>query len=185
MGIIRTPLPVKLFVGMLSPDPLLFDASIGILCKEYGPLDHQSAVLPWSKTNYYRDEIGDGIVRRFVFFKELLDPCELARIKLFTNKIEKDFAVHIGDTFRRRINLDPGYVTEAKVVLATTKDYSHRVYIGSNIYAEVTLRYSIKDRQFTPCDYTYLDYRMDEYRTVFNQARELLRLALYSSEKKS
>jgi len=76
-------------------------------------------------------------------------------------------------------------VTEAKVVLATTKDFSHRVYIGSNMYAEVTLRYSIKERQFTSCEYTYPDYRMDEYRAVFNQARELLRLALYSSGEKS
>jgi hypothetical protein len=185
MGTIRNPLPVKLFVGMLSSDPLLFDAALSILCKQYGPLDHESAVLPWNMTHYYSDEMGDGIVRKFVFFKELLDPGELARTKLLTNEIEKDFAVHIGDTFRRRINLDPGYVTEAKVVLATTKDYSHRVYIGSNMYAEVTLRYSIKDRQFTPCDYTYPDYRMDEYRMVFNKARELLRLALYSSEKKS
>jgi hypothetical protein len=185
MGTIRNPLSVKLFVGMLSSDPLLFEAALEILCERYGPVDYQNDVLPWNKTNYYRDEMGDGIVRTFVFFKELMDPGELAKTKLFTNEIEKDFAVHAGDTLRRRINLDPGYVTEAKVVLATTKDFSHRVYIGSNVYAEVTLRYSIKERQFIPCDYTYPDYRTDEYQTVFNKARELLRLALYSSDKKS
>ncbi len=76
---------------------------------------------------------------------------------------------------RRRINLDPGYITEAKVVLASTKDFSHRVYIGENIYAEVTLRYSSKERSFTSCDHTFFDFRTEAYRLLFNTARYLLR----------
>ena len=68
MGIIRNPLPVKLFCGMLSPDPSLFDICTEILCREYGPVDYQSEVLPWDNTEYYRDEMGDGIVRKFIFF---------------------------------------------------------------------------------------------------------------------
>jgi hypothetical protein len=181
MGKVRSPLPVKLFVGMLSPDPSLFNVCAEILCKKYGNIDYQSAVLPWGKTDYYREEMGDGIVRRFVFFERLLDPNDLPNIKLSTSEIENDFALRTGDILRRRINLDPGYLTEAKVVLATTKDFSHRIYIGSNIYAEVTLRYSIRDRSFTPCDYTYPDYRTEQYRAVFNKARELLRGGLHSA----
>jgi Domain of unknown function (DUF4416) len=170
---------VKLFVGMLSPDPALFNVCAEILCEKYGIIDYQSDVLPWDKTDYYREEMGDGIARKIVFFERLLDPTELPKIKLYTNEIENDFALRTGDILRRRINLDPGYMTEAKVVLATTKDFSHRIYIGSNIYAEVTLRYSIQNRGFTPCDYTYPDYRTDQYRTVFNKARELLRAELH------
>jgi hypothetical protein len=183
MGIIRNPLPVKLFVGMLSPEPPLFDLCADIISKEFGPIDYQSDDLPWDKTDYYREELGEGIVRRFICFEQLMDPSNLPQIKLFTDKIEKDFSIHAGGAVRRRINLDPGYVTEAKVVLATTKDFSHRIYVGSNIYAEVTLRYSIREHNFTPCDYTYPDYKTEPYLAVFRKTRELLRAGLSATRK--
>jgi hypothetical protein len=163
---------------MLSPDPSLFDVCTEILCREYGPVDYQSEVLPWDNTEYYRDEMGDGIVRKFIFFERLTHPNDVPRIKIFTSSVETEFAVQSGSTLRRRINLDPGYVTEAKVVLTTSKDFSHRVYIGEGIYAEVTLRYSNAERRFLPFDYTYPDYRTDAYTTLFKNARDSLRSAL-------
>lgn len=184
MAEIRKPLPVKLFIGMLSPEPDLFDVCAEITRKEYGPLDYQSAILPWDKTDYYQDEMGTGIFRKFIFFDRLIDPGDLPKIKLFTNGVEKKFAARAGTAVRRRINLDPGYVTEAKVVLATTKDFAHRIYIGSNIYAEVTLKYAVRDRDFIPFDYTYPDYRTDAYRTMFIAARERLRTAFHDPLRK-
>jgi len=176
----KKPLPVKLFIGMLSSAPELFQLCTDIFSKEYGPLDYESLPLPWNMTNYYRNELGDGIVRRFIFFNELIDPAELPRIKNFAIMIEKKFSIFSDNGLRRRINLDPGYVTEAKVVLATTKDYSHRIYIGLNIYAEVTLKYNIRNHQYTACDYTYPDYATDQYRALFGSARDLLRTTLHS-----
>lgn len=178
MGKIRDPLLVKPFVGMLSPDASLFDACAEIIRAEYGLIDHQSDILPWSNTAYYREEMGPGIVRKFLFLERLRDPAELPEMKLFTDGIEKAFSARSGGALKRRINLDPGYVTEAKVVLATAKDFSHRVYIGKGIYAEVTLRYSANDRSFMPCDHTYPDYRTEAYTTLFNNARDILRTAL-------
>lgn len=175
---IRPPIPVKLFIGMLSPEPALFDACIDMLRGEYGAIDYQSEVLPWTNSDFYQDEMGQGILRKFIFFERLLDPGDLSSIKINTTRIEKSLAGQAGNRMRRRINLDPGYVTEAKVVLATTKDYSHRLYIGNGIYAEVTLRYGNKERSFTPFDHTYLDYSSLPYREMFNKARELLRTAL-------
>ena len=168
---------------MLSPEPALFDLCAKILREEYGPVDYQSDVLPWDKTDYYQDEMGAGIVRKFIFFERLMDPGDLPKVKLFTDKLEKELALRTETTTCRRINLDPGYVTEAKVVLATTKDFSHRMYIGSRVYAEVTLRYTMRDRDFAPFDYTYPDYRTDAYRAVFIKARELLRTALQKLQK--
>ena len=178
MGKIRTPIPVKLFIGMLSPEPLLFDACADILCREYGPIDHRSEVLPWSNTDYYLQEMGNGIVRTFIFFEQLIDAAELSNIKLFTNRVEKDLSTQTGKDIRRRINLDPGYITEAKIVLASTKDFSHRIYIGESIYAEVTLRYNSRDRTFAPLEHTYPDFRTDAHRMLFNNARDVLRTAL-------
>ena len=184
MAKIRDPLLVKLFIGMLSPDPALFHDCAKILCREYGPIDFQTDVLPWDKTDYYQDEMGEGIVRKFIFFERLMYPGDLPKAKLFTDRLEHDYAVSDKHRMRRRINIDPGYITEAKVVLATTKDFSHRMYVGSGIFAEVTLRYSLRDRCFMPYDYTYPDYRTDQYRQVFNEARELLRRALHPASEK-
>jgi hypothetical protein len=184
MGIMRDPIPVKLFTGMLSPEPALLDECAGLLCAAYGPLDYESYVMLWDTTDYYRDEMGPVIYRKFIFFKELADPAALAAVKRFTHGIEERYSQRTPPAIRRRINLDPGYVTEAKVVLASTKDFSHRVYIGDNIYAEVTLRYSTKERSFTPCDHTFFDFRTETYRLLFNTARALLREELKQRRKK-
>jgi hypothetical protein len=178
MGTIHHPLPVKLFIGMLSPEPALFETCAEILKNEYGPLDHESALLPWNRTDYYHDEMGADLLRKFLFFKRTIDPGRLPSIKRFTNTLENTRAVQSGHALRRRINLDPGYVTEAKVVLATTKDFAHRLYIGDDIYAEVTLRYNAKQRSFAPHENTYPDYRTGEYLELFNKVRENLRAAL-------
>lgn len=178
MGKIHAPLPVKLFTGILSPEPALFDECGALLCAEFGPLDFESDLMPWDGTDYYREEMGPGIYRKFVFFKELIDPERLPAVKLFTSRIEERFSEKTPSASRRRVNIDPGYVTEAKVVLATTKDFSHRVYIGGNLYAEVTLWYSSKSKSFTYFDHTYFDYRTEAYRNIFNTARDMLRQGL-------
>lgn len=178
MGKIRNPIPVKLFVGMLSPDPALFDVCAELISAAYGRIDRSSDVLTWTNTDYYEEEMGHGIVRKFIFLEQPRDPAELPQLKLVTDGIEKKLSVDANGRAGRRINLDPGYVTEAKVVLATAKDFSHRVYIGGGIYAEVTLRYSTNERSFTPVEHTYPDYRTEAYISLFNSARHSLRTAL-------
>jgi hypothetical protein len=178
---IRSPIPVKLFIGMLSPEPDLFNMCADIACKAYGPIDYQSEIVPWTNSDFYQEEMGPGILRKFVFFKRLIDPGDLPAIKVDAIRIEKSLTIRTKKNARRRINLDPGYISEAKVVLATTKDYTHRLYVGKGIYAEVTLRYSNKDQSFIPFDYTYLDYCSGPYRLMFNKARGVLRSALQRS----
>lgn len=180
MGRPKNPRPAKLFIGMLSGDPDLFDLCKGILQKEYGPVDMETQVSRWAFTDYYASEMGSGLLRKFIFFERLCDPGALAGIKNFTNRLEQQTAISATVGMKRRINLDPGYLTEAKVVLATTKDFSHRIYIGDNIYAEVTLRY--RAGSFEPMEYTYPDYRSEEYIRLFNNAREVLRKAIRPAE---
>ncbi len=175
---VRTPQPVKLFVGMLSSYPELFSACTEILCRKLGPVEFESILFRWDTTNYYRDELGDNIMRKFLFFERIMDPGELPSVKHFTIEVERQFAVPGSGSLRRRVNLDPGYVTEAKVVLATTKDFVHRIYIGENLYGEVTLRYGSKERSFMPHEHTYPDFRTKSYLDLFNGARDSLRIAL-------
>lgn len=176
MGTIRQPFPVKLFVGMLSPDSDLINTCADLLRSEFGTIDHRSEPAPWEYTDYYHEEMGTGLLRTYIFFERLMDPGKLPGVKRFTNRIEERFALRTERTLRRRINIDPGYITEAKVVLATTKNYAHRLYIGEGIYAEVELRY--QGGRFMPSDTTYPDYLTNESIEMFNKARELLRAAL-------
>jgi hypothetical protein len=171
MGQIRSPLPVRLFIGMLSPEPGLFDECSLILQSEFGPIDSGSEYKPWDMSDYYREEMGSNIFRMFIFFERTTDPGRLSSIKRLTNELENKYAVNAAQGLRRKINLDPGYVTEAKVVLASTKDFAHRVYIGDGIYAEVTLRFSAKDRSFVPHEYTYPEFRTEPYLALFNRVR--------------
>lgn len=178
MGVIHSPLPTLLFTGMISPAPDLFGSCTALLEREFGPLDFESEVMPWNITDYYQEEMGRNLFRKFLFFKRFIDPGRLPAIKVYTNRIEDQFAVASPSGPRRRVNLDPGYVTEAKVVLASTKDFAHRIYIGENIYAEVTLRYNGKKQCFDSLDHTYFDFRLETYKSLFSQARDSLRKGL-------
>jgi hypothetical protein len=178
MGKLHAPIPAKLFVGMISRDPGLFQTCADRLASAFGPVDLKSDVLPWDHSGYYRDEMGTDLTRMFIFFERLIDPGELVRIKHHTLRLEDDLSQRTASTSRRTVNLDPGYLTEAKVVLATTKDFPHRIYIGDSIYAESTLRYSKSKATYLAIDHTYPDFRSQYCRDLFNRAREKLRATL-------
>jgi hypothetical protein len=161
-----SPTPVKLFIGMLSNDISLFEQISHKLKVIYGPSDLLSPVWKWDHSDYYKKEMGTGLKRQFIFFKELIDPGSIAEIKLKTIELEKQLLNEKGG---RRINLDPGYLDAAKLVLVSTKDFSHRIYLGQGIYGEVTLYYSGKTYQTLP--YTFPDFRTDDYQHIFKQAR--------------
>ncbi len=158
MGVLKRPLDVKLFVGMLCARKDGFDAASTILSRRFGPQDAQSGIYDFNCTDYYKGQMGSGLLRKFISFKKLINPADLYTIKLFTNKVEKKFTSKSG---LRRINLDPGYLAESKLVLATTKDFQHRIYLKGGIFAEVTLKY--QDKEFRPYEWTYPDYRTKNY----------------------
>lgn len=167
MGAIRQPKPVKLVLPMLSADAALFAEIEPELATRWGPLDYRSPLLPFGYTDYYAHELGSPIWRAFVAFERLIDPARLAEIKCATNALEQARAID----GRRRINLDPGYLTQAKLVLATTKDQAHRIYIGQGIYAEVTLSY--RDGAWVALPWTYPDYRSMGYLRIMSELRRL------------
>jgi len=160
--------PVCLIVGMLSAWPELLDRAGEALVSRLGPVLRQSDTFPFDFTDYYRDEMGDGIKRKFLAFERPFPPARLVRVKLMTNEMEAMFAREHRQV-PRPVNLDPGYLTPAKLVLATTKDYAHRIYMHSGIYAEVTLTYHRGTYQ--PMPWTYPDYRTEAYRHFFDEVR--------------
>ncbi|MGR3177415.1 MAG: DUF4416 family protein [Candidatus Anammoxibacter sp.] len=176
MGKICETEPVNLIVGMLSSIPEVFKIAESALENVYGPIDIKSELIPFTFTDYYKTETGDNISRKFLSFKELIDPESIASIKIDTNNLEtkisgeKKYNVPRYNV-PRIINLDPGYICNSKLILATTKDYSHRIYLQKGIFAEITLQYHSKFKSYKPQPYTFPDYRTDEYIDFFNEVR--------------
>lgn len=169
MGEIKIHQPVRLISGLLYSSETLIKEVESILINEFGPIDLQSDVFPFNLTDYYVDELGEGILRKYISFEKLIDIVRLPDIKIWTNEIEKNFSDK--DSGKRKINIDPGYLTLSKMILATTKNYSHRIYLRDGIYAEVTLHYH--NKSFTPWDWTYPDYKLEKTINFFNKVRDI------------
>lgn len=180
MGAITSPLPVKPIIAVLTAEPPLLSSVYQVLSHRLGAIDWTSALLPFNSTTYYAAEMGENLQRQFLSFKRLMDAGELAAMKRFTNEVEREFAPTIdrNGTQHRRVNLDAGYVCSAKLVLASTKDHAHRIYLRDGIYAEITLRFHRKT--FRPWDWTYPDYRSPAYIDIFNHIRTIYREQLNS-----
>lgn len=170
MGYIKPPYKAKLFTALLSKDKELFSIIREKLSFHFGPVDVTTPVSPWTHSKYYEKEMGTELMRVFLFFERPIGQDSLSDVKIVTNEIERCF---MNNTYterpKRLVNIDPGYLTLAKVVLASTKDYAHRIYLGNGIYAEGTLYY--KDKTFQPNPHTYPDYRSKESVTMFNEVR--------------
>jgi hypothetical protein len=187
--VISEPLPVKLFIGMFSPDVRLLKELKDKLQNIYGPSDMESPMLKWSHTGYYLKEMGKGLKKQFIFFQKLINPEDIAEIKLKTIELEKQYLYENpplppfdkggmgGFVGGRKINIDPGYLDSARIILVSSKDFSHRICLGKGIYGEVTLIYSGNNYQILP--YTYPDFRTEKYWDLFKKAR-----ALYKAELK-
>ncbi len=177
MGAIRPPRRVNLICGLISNDADLMSRAVKMLSEYCGPTDLVSQTWPFDFTDYYEAEMGPGLLRQFASFAELIDPGRLAGIKVETNQLEERLCYECGlPEHQRPVNIDPGYIDLSKLVLATTKNGSHRVYLGDGIYAEVTLHY--RTGRWAAWPYTYPDYAADRYHGFFEEVRNLYKAKL-------
>jgi hypothetical protein len=169
---LQTPKPAKLIIGILAADEECLKTALEAINANFGKTDFASDVWPFDQTDYYKDQTGENILRQFVSIEKLIDPGKLSKIKHKTNMLEQKLAKQSASDLLRPVNLDPGLIEPSKLILATTKNYSHRIYIGKKMYAEVTL---IFDKgQWKPFEYTYPDYRQDCYHDFFSKVRTRL-----------
>lgn len=158
--------PAKLVIGLFMQDKSLLAAPAAELVKRFGSIDMVSPWFPFDFTNYYLKEMGDALYRRILVFGPLIKQSRLAEIKRFTNEIEKEHA-HNG---RRQVNIDPGYLLQERFVLATGKNFAHRIYVGDGIYADLTLVYQKKG--YKPLPWTYPDYAHASMCSFLGQIRD-------------
>ena len=159
----KVPL-VKPIIGLLGKTKEDLKRTEEKLVTFFGEIIKKSQVFLFSHTNYYTKEMGSDLLREFLVFENLKKPEEVVNWKLLTNELEAELGGSKKN--KRRVNIDPGYLAPGKLVLASTKDHEHRVYLSQGIYAEITLR--IRKGKFKTWSWTYLDYA--ENIAFFNQA---------------
>lgn len=164
--------PVKLIASLFSADGCLIGDALEAMSEEYGRADLISAPVSFDYTDYYAREFGGSLVRRFVAFERLIRPESLPDVKLWTNALEQ----RLSAGGQRRVNIDPGYLARAHLILATGKGYTHRPYLRGGIYADVTLIY--RDKKFHSLPWTYPDYAGEETIGTLVRIREKYLLQL-------
>lgn len=172
MGQTRTPRFVTPLVAMLAGSPGHFQAARKPLEALLGPVELESPLYPFEKTSYYTPSMGSGLLRQFFSFENLLDPAGLVDWKLATNALEESLkpALQTGGLPERPINLDVGYVTGAKLVLASTKDFAHRLYLRDGIFAEITMGF--RGDSWISHDFTFPDFKSGAYDSFLNRVRD-------------
>jgi hypothetical protein len=167
MGILKLPLPVKLICAVTFTVHINRNDLFEAISSKIGGIDLRSPEFDFRHTDYYEKEMGKNLVKQYLSFVRLVNGEELPQIKIKTNILEKRFAYK---KQQRTVNLDPGYLEKAKMILASTKNFSHRVYLGGGIFGD--LQYRFRRGTFTPNEWTYPDYRENEVISFFNSVRE-------------
>lgn len=170
MAEIKRPQKVLVLTGLLYKKEFPVNKVLAIMTKELGDISLRSDIIPFKHTEYYKREMGKDLFRQWFIFDKLVVPDTLVELKHRSNKIEQSF---LSDSNGRQVNIDPGFITMSNLILASTKNYSHRIYIGKGIYAEVTLIY--KNNNFTPLEWTYPDYQEPKAVDFFQKARGILK----------
>jgi len=172
----RTPPPALLVIAAFSRHEEAFQWAQEHLVQEYGPLAHAGPRFSFNHTKYYESSMGPALKKQLLAFQQLVPEDQLATIKLHTNRLEQNLAQAKSFPEDRPLNLDPGFLTLGKFILATTKDQAHRIYLKDGIFAEVTLRF--QDGQYEPWPWTYADYREPSVRQTLKEFRDFYRSQL-------
>ena len=169
------PSPSRLVVSIIYAggsalgEPAHLASARARLEEKFGPMDFRGPDMEFAFTDYYNGEMGGDLRRQFVSFERLVRRETLADIKLFSNEIEKELCRPDGG---RQVNIDPGLLSLENFILATAKNFTHRVYLRDGIFADLTLIYSGK--KFNAMPWTFPDYSSEEIQSILGELRKRL-----------
>jgi hypothetical protein len=165
MGTTQKPLPVKLFFAIMYHERAPIDAVLERLRSRFGRIEATFGPAPFSWTDYYAKEMGASLLKSYCCIEKPIDRDELPAIKRWTNNLEQEYALE----GNRSVNVDPGYLARDKLVLASTKDFYHRLYLGEGIYGEVTLHF--RQGKYRYFSWTYPDFKEEKLQEFLMKAR--------------
>lgn len=169
MGEIKESGYAKLVVGITYSDDIVLQETIGILKERFSEIEDKSDVFDFNFTTYYEQEMGKNLKKIFVSFGEPILKDSLSEVKIFTNNIEEALMVNRN----RRANVDPSYMTDKMLVIASTKESGHRIAVGNGIYAEVALVFV--NGKWMDFFFTYADYKDDLNKEFFGKVRNKIK----------
>lgn len=161
---------VKLVCGIISSEERFFKKAEEHLVRLYGPLDLSSPFFLFGFTDYYAKQMGKDLKRQFLSFVHLISPETLSEIKIRTNALEEEIREEMKQT-RRIVNIDPGYLTASALIMATAKDFAHRVPLQDGIFAHLELLFG--KNEVRTLDWTYPDYKTEGYQKFFLDVRRI------------
>ena len=167
MSKLNEPPLVSLFFSIIFNSDSEFDNCINDLVNEYGDIELWSDRFNFEFSDYYNEEMGNRLFRKFISFKKLINRDKIVDIKIYSNILEEKYSIK----GKRTINLDPGYLSAEHLLLSTGKSFSHRPYLGQGVYADLTLLY--QNNRFKPLEWTYPDYKTEQIQTYFYKLRKL------------
>ena len=168
MSVRSEPRPARLVVSAIYREERRFAEAVPRVESVAGPVRALGEPLPFDRTGYYGREMGAPLFRRFLAAGRPVPRDALAAIKVAMESIEAELA----EGGRRTVNLDPGLLSPESFILATGKNYAHRIYLGKGVYAEPTLLF--RRGVLVSFPWTYPDYRGEAARDFFNAARQKL-----------
>lgn len=166
MGKIKPPKPSLLFVAVTYNSSVSKERIEKALTRCFGETLIQSESFDFNFTNYYEKEMGKPLLKFLTAFKNLDTENNLSKVKLLSNNLEQEFW---DEKQNRKVNIDPGFISEARVVLASTKNFSHRIYMGNGIFGEVTLIF--QNKEFVSLPWTFPDYKSSQIQNFLLKAR--------------
>ncbi|MGD8534333.1 MAG: DUF4416 family protein [Candidatus Aminicenantes bacterium] len=173
--------PVKLICGIIASEERFFKRAEERLVELYGALDLTSQFFEFDFTDYYEKQMGQNLKRKFVSFHNLVFPESLGEIKIRTNALEEEIKKEL-KAGKRIVNLDPGYMTASSLIMATAKDFAHRIPLQHGIYAHLELLFGKNDVR--TLSWTYPDFETEGYQIFFLDVRRIY-LSQIQSQKKS
>lgn len=172
MGIAKQHPPCLQIIAAFSKDVSTLEWLWNRVTSQLSPIALISPAFPFTESLYYRATMGDQLKKQFAILSDWYDPAELATHKLLSHDWETEATKSITLGVARPINIDPGYMSMTKLVLASTKNREHRIYLRDGIYAEVTLAF--RDQRWQALPWTYPDYQREDFRVFFHECRKHL-----------
>jgi len=176
MGQIKPPPPCVPFVAVFGSNPAHLASVLEKLEESWGPISERSPPFDFVESSYYHTSMGTGLKKQLALFRDRCDPSDLADRKWHCNSLEEEYATEA--ILTRPVNIDPGYVSLTKLVLASTKNREHRIYLRNGVYAEVTLVF--RDQMWLPMPWTYADYQRQDVRSFLAIGRRRFAQSLHS-----
>lgn len=167
MSRLKDSIKVKPMAALFSADREKISSAALKLEEKLGPLDYISNEFEFNQTSYYREEMGWPLYKRFLAAERLMDPADLVDLKIWADQVESDFA---GGADQRNINIDPGYICAERLVLATGKNFTHRIYLDRGVYADLTLVF--EKGGFKSLPWTFPDYASVEVKQMMFDIRQ-------------